>query len=156
MSASEIESIQRDYPRIYLACHSRHVRAKSTRFHLSARDSSLLAHLSERDPITPTRLAAHLQVGRPALSAAITRLAGLGYIARTAKEADRRSAGLTLTALGAKAMADTSVLDRERLEEVLARLTAGERRSAVRGLGLLARASSEAVLAEGRRSRKKE
>jgi DNA-binding MarR family transcriptional regulator len=103
VSSRDIEIMQRCYPQIYLACHQRHVRAASTRFRLSARDSSILAHLSESIPMAPTALAAHLGVGGSTLSAAIANLETLGYVERQPVPRDRRSVGLTLTRQGAAA-----------------------------------------------------
>jgi len=136
-----VEEIQRCYPQIYLACHTRHVRASSTPHRLSARDSSLLIHLSPTEPRTPGELAAHMGVGASTLSAAIRRLAGLGYLRRTQDPSDRRAAALTLTEQGAKAMAATSVLDASRLAALLALLSEKERERAVEGMRLLAEAS---------------
>jgi DNA-binding MarR family transcriptional regulator len=135
-----IELIQRCYPQIYLACHVRHVRAASTPHRLSARDSSLLVHLSPTNPISPGALAAHMGVGAPSLSAAIARLSRLGYLRRERNPKDQRAVALTLTPQGSKAMAATSVLDPERLAATLAKLTGAERRDALRGIELLAKA----------------
>lgn len=133
--------IQRFYPQIYLACHVDHVRARSTEWRLSARDSSILAHLDRKSGTSPRVLAAHLSVAPSTLSAAITRLADLGYIKSDATLRDKRHRELRLTELGAQAMASTSVLDRERVTDLIAKLTPSERTAAVRGLSLLARAA---------------
>jgi len=138
--AAAIEVVQRCYPQIYLACHVRHIRAASTAHHLSANDSSLLVHLHPVEPMTPTALAAHMGVGASTLSAAIRRLARLGYLHRGQSSHDRRAAALTLTAQGSKAMAATSVLDSERVGALLSELTVSERRRALDGLELLAKA----------------
>jgi MarR family transcriptional regulator, organic hydroperoxide resistance regulator len=138
--------IQRCYPQIYLACHTRHVRASSTPHRLSARDSSLLVHLSPTHPRTPGELAAHMGVGASALSAVIRRLSGLGYLQRSQNRSDRRAACLTLTQQGAEAMAATSVLDQRRLASLISLLTSEERRRAVDGIRLLASASRQMVL----------
>jgi DNA-binding MarR family transcriptional regulator len=143
MNASEVELVQRCYPQIYLACHKRHIRASSTAYRLSARDSSILVHLSGSVPVTPTELAAHLSVRGSTLSAAIRRLESLGYLLRTRIHKDRRSVALTLTPQGARAMAETSVLDAERVAAVLAELTRRERKRALEGLELLAKASRQ-------------
>ena len=45
MRDKAVLEIQRLYPQIYLACHVDHVRASSTEWRLSSRDSSILAHL---------------------------------------------------------------------------------------------------------------
>jgi DNA-binding MarR family transcriptional regulator len=62
---------------------------------------------------------------------------------------DRRRADLRLTASGQRAIAATSVLDAEVVRTVLARLAPDERRRAVEGLELLARASSEHIAERG-------
>jgi len=143
MNASAVELVQRCYPQIYLACHKRHIRASSTAYRLSARDSSILVHLSESVPVTPSELAAHLGVRGSTLSAAIQRLESLGYLQRKRIHKDRRSVALTLTPEGVKAMAETSVLDSERVAAVLARLSSSERTHALQGLELLAKAAKK-------------
>ncbi|MBI3714692.1 MAG: winged helix-turn-helix transcriptional regulator [Betaproteobacteria bacterium] len=134
----QIEAVQRAYPKIYLACHAEHVKAKSNEFRLSARDSSILAHLEPRRPQTANALAVHLGVRASTFSAAIKRLVALGYVNRRADPNDRRAAQLTLSALGAKAMSATSVLDAARVANLLSQLTPSERTAAVAGLSLLA------------------
>jgi MarR family transcriptional regulator, organic hydroperoxide resistance regulator len=141
-----VEEIQRCYPQIYLACHTKHIRASSTPHRLSAKDSSLLVHLSPRQPQTPGDLAAHMGVGASTLSAAIRRLEDLGYLRREKNVRDRRVVALTLTQQGSRAMAATSVLDGTRLAAVVALLTAEERKHAVEGIRLLAEASSRMAL----------
>jgi DNA-binding MarR family transcriptional regulator len=136
-----IEAIQRSYPQIYLACHADHVTAKSTEYQLSARDSSILSHLDEDRAQTASVLAAHLGVQASTFSAAIKRLVALGYARKIANPTDRREAQLTLTRLGASAMAATSVLDTLRVAAILAELNATEVNRAVDGLRLLADAA---------------
>jgi DNA-binding MarR family transcriptional regulator len=122
------------------------VRAVSTSYRLSAKDSTLLTHLDEGSGMTAGQLARHLGVAASTLSAAIQRLESLGYLTRTARPRDRRTIELRLTASGAEAMASTSVLDRRRVAVLLARLTAREARQAIAGLALLARAAGELQL----------
>ena len=142
---TSVELIQRYYPQIYLACHKRHIRASSTAYRLSARDSSILVHLNETVPVTPTELAAHLSVRGSTLSAAIHRLEQLGYLQRKKMPQDRRLVALTLTPQGAKAMTETSVLDAGRVGAVLARLNRNEQKRALEGLALLAKASRQTM-----------
>jgi DNA-binding MarR family transcriptional regulator len=133
--------ILRSYPQIYLACHVDHVRRKSTAHALSSRDSSILAHLSEREGMTARALAAHLGIQPSTLSAALARLTELGYVAQSPGEDDRRRKSLTLTRKGEIAMAATSVLDPRRVKRLLDSLDDEERRRAVDGLALLADAA---------------
>ncbi|HEX8170281.1 MAG TPA: MarR family transcriptional regulator [Thermoanaerobaculia bacterium] len=145
----DVREVLRLYPQIYLACHVDHVRAASTEWQLSAHDSSILAHLDTRSAISPRELARHLGVAASTLSAAIARLESLGYVSNVPSASDRRKRELTLTARGAEAMAATSVLDRERVRELLASLPDDQREAAVRGLGLLARAARGMKMEEG-------
>jgi DNA-binding MarR family transcriptional regulator len=141
----DVRIVQTCYPQIYLACHTRHVRAASSPHRLSARDSSLLAHLDEWRPTAPSVLARHLDVGASTLSAAIKRLVRLGYVEQDRHPEDARRLRLRLAAKGAVAMRESSVLDARRVQRVLARLTAADRRAALDGLALLARASRESL-----------
>lgn len=137
-----VRDVQRFYPQIYLACHIDHVRQRTTEWKLSSRDSSILSHLDCEHAISPRRLAAHLGVALSTLSATIARLESHGYITSTAPRSDRRKRELRLTAKGADAMASTSVLDAAKVRALLDRLNPRERREAVRGLSLLARAAT--------------
>jgi len=74
------------------------------------------------------------------LSAGIQRLERFGYLQRKKMPRDRRTVALTLTQQGAKAMAETSVLDSERVAAVLLTLNRDERKQALEGL-LFAKAS---------------
>ena len=138
-----LQIIQVAYPQVYLACHTRHQRKKSTSHHLSARDASILAHLDQREATTPARLAAHLGVARSTLSEALKRLTSLGYTKaepRDASEGRRGGVGVLLTAKGIAAIRDTSVLEVARLRAVLEQLSAAELKVVGRGMSVLAAA----------------
>lgn len=143
MSERAVRAVQRWYPQIYFACHTRHQRAASSDTRLSAHDSAILAHLDEDRPIAASALARHLGIGAPTLSATLSRLAKLGYITRSPRAGDRRVADLRLSKAGGRAMASSSVLEAARVAAVLRELTADEQRLALDGLGLLARAARE-------------
>jgi DNA-binding MarR family transcriptional regulator len=149
VSNRDVRLVQVAYPQIYFACHTRHIRRVSTAERLSATDSTLLAHLDEDEPVRPTSLARHLGLAASTLSAAIARLVSLGYVAQHRDTKDRRSLGLRLSRKGAAAMQASSVLESLRVKRMLARLSAGERKRALDGLALLARAARKA---EGDRS----
>jgi DNA-binding MarR family transcriptional regulator len=147
MSAiDDVRLVQTCYPHIYLACHTRHVRAASTVHRLSARDSSLLAHLDETRTVTPSALARHLGVGASTMSAAVKRLVRLGYVEHERHPDDASRLRLCLSAKGARAMRETSVLNAGRVRRVLGRLAPAERRAALGGLTLLARAARECLV----------
>ena len=146
-----VREVQRYYPQIYLACHTDHVRARSTPYRLSSRDAALLSHLDTRDPVTAGALANHLGVVPSTMSQALKRLEGLGYIRRGKSPDNRRAVELRLTEAGAEAMAVGSVLDADRVALLLGRLTPPERRRAVQGLALLARAARATPLGRSRK-----
>jgi MarR family transcriptional regulator, organic hydroperoxide resistance regulator len=143
VSDREVRQIQTSYPQIYLACHTRHERRRSSATRLSATDSSLLAHLDEHQAVRPTALARHLGVSASTLSAAIARLTSHGYVVQHRDARDRRAIGLVLSDKGARAMQASSVLETARVRRMLERLSAAERTRALDGLALLARAARE-------------
>jgi DNA-binding MarR family transcriptional regulator len=139
----DIREVQRLYPQIFVACHTDHVRAASTEWRISSQDASILVHLDRESGLSPRDLARHLGVVPSTLSAAIARLSKLGYLSSQPVAKDRRRRELRLTARGAEAIAATSVLDAERVRALLKKLTGVERKAAVRGLALLARAARQ-------------
>lgn len=56
----EVSAVQRAYPRIYQACHARHVRKATTMASLSPRDATVLAHLDPKKAVRAGLLARHL------------------------------------------------------------------------------------------------
>src|ERR1044072_9618529 len=139
----QVFEIQRLYPQIYLACHNEHVRAASTGWRISSQDASVLVHLDRNVGIRPSALAKHLAVAASTLSATISRLEKLGYLSSKPAEKDKRQRELKLTERGGEAIAATSVLNAARVRAVIKKLTPAERKAAVRGLELLARAARE-------------
>jgi DNA-binding MarR family transcriptional regulator len=129
------------YPRIYFACHTRHVRDPLTQALLSRHQASILDHLDEADPITLNDLARHMGVTAATMSLAVDRLERKGYVARVRDGADRRRVHLRLTAAGVRVRQASSVLEPARVESLVARLTDNDREAAIRGLALLAKAA---------------
>lgn len=144
VSNRDVRLVQVAYPQIYFACHTRHVRRASTATQLSATDSTLLAHLDEEQSVRATAMAKHLGLAASTLSAAIGRLAKLGYVIQRRDSRDGRAIDLLLSARGAAAMQASSVLESERVRKMLANLTAAERKRALDGLGLLGKAARKA------------
>ena len=129
------------YPRIYFACHTRHVRDPHSGRLLSRHQASILDHLDEIDPITVNELARHMGVTAATMSLAIDRLERKGYVARLRDGTDRRRVHVRLTSAGVRIREATSVLDPPRVEALVARLSDDERGTAIRGLALLAEAA---------------
>jgi len=144
VSNRDVRIVQVAYPQIYFACHTRHVRRASTPTQLSATDSTLLAHLDEEDTVRATALAKHLGLAASTLSAAIARLAALGYVIQRPDSNDRRAVDLLLSTKGAAAMQASSVLESARVRTMLSHLKMPERKRALDGLALLATAARKA------------
>src|SRR5262245_2414113 len=141
VAARDVRFVQVCYPQIYFACHTRHLRRRSTPTRLSASDSTLLAHLDERVSVRPTALAQHLGLSPSTLSAAVKRLTAHGYIVQQRPDGDGRVRDLRLSKSGAAAMQASSVLESARVRAMLARLSTSERERALDGLSLLAAAA---------------
>lgn len=147
MSESDVLAVQRAYPKIYHACHVDHPRRATNVAKLSARETWVLGHLSTDFGMSPLDLATHLGVVPSTLSAVLKRLGTLGYVRRAARSNDRRHVDIFLTDRGAMAIEGASVLDFERLAMVLSGLAPADRKRAVDGLGLLAKAAERAMQA---------
>jgi DNA-binding MarR family transcriptional regulator len=82
------------------------------------------------------------------MSIHIGRLEGFGYVTRARAADDGRRAVVRLTPDGARVRDSKTVLDADRVERLLARLSRGEKRDAVRGLELLAAAAARMMKEE--------
>ena len=133
------------YPRIYFACHMRHVRDPKRNTVLSSHQASVLDHLDEIEPTGLLTLAAHMGVTASTMSLTIDRLARGGYVIRGRDAKDGRRVNLRLTKAGARIKSQQKVLDPRRVRAVLGQLSAEEREQAIHGLALLAHASAEAM-----------
>jgi DNA-binding MarR family transcriptional regulator len=143
MKRDQVERLLELYPKIFLACHTRHVRDPETGEQLSSHQASILDHLDETDPLTLAGLARHMGVTPGTMSVAIDRLVALGYVLRSRDEEDGRRVNLRLSPAGLRIKSSQSVLDRELVAALLARLTPEERERGLEGLALLARAAGE-------------
>ena len=119
------------YPRIYFACHTRHVRDPQTQRLLSRHQASILDHLDEIEPTTLNDLARHMGVTAGTMSLSIDRLERKGYVMRMRDAVDRRRVHLRLTTAGVRVRQASSVLDPARVEALVARLGDEERDAAI-------------------------
>jgi DNA-binding MarR family transcriptional regulator len=139
----DVRDVLDAYPRIYFACHTRHVRDPQTGTELSAHQASILDHLDEVDPMSMTALAGHMGVTLATMSLAIDRLETRDYVRRARDPRDQRRVLVRVTPAGVRVREAKSVLDPLRVESVLAQLSPADRRAALRGLQLLARAAGD-------------
>ena len=133
------------YPRIYFACHLRHVRDERTKQVVSAHQASILDHLDEIEPLTSRRLAAHMGVTDSTMSLSVDRLIRQGYVTRIRDARDARRVELRLTKSGVRIKSEKSVLDPKRVRHLLACLNEEDRARAMEGLSLLANAGNKAM-----------
>jgi DNA-binding MarR family transcriptional regulator len=138
------------YPRVYFACHTRHVADPVSGDPVSAHQASILDHLDEVDAMSVTDLAGHMGVTVATMSLAIDRLEQRAYVRRDRDPRDRRRVLLRVTPAGVRLREAKSVLDPVRVEQVLAHLSPADRDAALRGLDLLARASARHMRATAR------
>jgi DNA-binding MarR family transcriptional regulator len=149
----EVRHVLSLYPQIYFACHTRHVRDLQSGAILSAHQASVLDHLDEIEPTALAELAAHMGVTASTMSITVERLVRGGYVSRIRDRDDTRRVQLRLTESGVRIKSEKSVLDPERVRAMLANLTREERRRALAGLALLARASQQAMHAQAERKK---
>jgi DNA-binding MarR family transcriptional regulator len=129
------------YPRIFFACHTRHVRDPKTRRLLSAHQAGILDHLDLIEPTTLMGLARHMGVTPSTMSLAIDRLERRGYVVRSRDPRDRRRSALRLSAAGERIRQAQSVLEPGRVADMLSMLSREQLGRALEGLALLGRAA---------------
>jgi DNA-binding MarR family transcriptional regulator len=134
----EVSRLMTFYPKIFHACHTRHVTDKDTGTKLTANQASILDHLEADEPVTLFDLAMHMGVTPSTMSISVDRVVKLGYVQRIKDKKDARRVHLTLTKQGEKIKNANSVLDPSLVQAVLSRLNPTERKLALDGLGLLA------------------
>jgi len=154
MGRDAVRQVMENYPRIYFACHTRHVKDPKTRRQVSAHQASILDHLDEKEPTALVELARHMGVTVSTMSLNVERLVRRGYVRRTRSAEDRRRLRLLLTASGLRLREASTVLEPSRVDAMLNELEAGERGQALKGLALLADAADRGMArqAEGRPS----
>ena len=133
------------YPKIYFACHTRHVQDEETNQRLSAHQASILDHLDDLDATSLLTLAGHMGVTASTMSLTVDRLVRAGYVTRDRDVLDARKVALRLTKDGARVKERKSVLDRELVAGMLARMKPRDRSAGLAGLEILAKAAAEFV-----------
>lgn len=141
MAAFDVALVLDAYPRIYFACHRRHVYDAEQRRLVSAHQASILDHLDPVESTVLSDLANHMGVTPSTMSLAVDRLERNGYVTRERDTADRRRVRIRLSEAGVRVRRANSVLDPALVAEMLAQLPAAERQEALRGLQILARAA---------------
>ncbi|MEQ9401057.1 MAG: MarR family winged helix-turn-helix transcriptional regulator [Longimicrobiales bacterium] len=142
---SDAATVLRAYPRIYFACHTRHVRDPQSGNELSAHQASILSHLDSVDPTMVGELAEHMGVTASTMSLTLKRLERDGYVERRRDPADRRVTNVRLTEAGERVRDAQTVLDPARVDAMLQELEPAQRQAALHGLQLLAEAADASI-----------
>jgi DNA-binding MarR family transcriptional regulator len=135
------DRVEKLLARIHFACRARHVADPETGQVLSSHQASILEHLDVQRPLTLSELASHMRVTVSTMSLAMRRLVAEGYVDRDRDPDDGRRVCLRLTPAGARMKQAKSVLDPGRVAAMLGALSTEERKAALDGLALLARAA---------------
>jgi DNA-binding MarR family transcriptional regulator len=139
------------YPRIFFACHTRHVRDSQSGRDISAHQASILDHLDEIEATGLNDLARHMGVTASTMCLTVDRLERAGYVMRAKDKSDGRRVALRITKAGARLRDEKTVLDPVRVKAMLAKLPIAQRREALRGLELLAKAADESIVSGAER-----
>ena len=134
------QAILRHYPRVYVACHIDHQARRDQGPQISARDQTILSHVSDTG-LRPQALAQHLGIAASPMSAALKLLTAMDLVKLTPDAGDARGKVVRLTSAGKTALTKTSVLDVSRVRAALTHLDPADRVLAVRGMALLADAA---------------
>jgi DNA-binding MarR family transcriptional regulator len=141
MTGQHVRRLLDLYPKIFHACHTRHVKDPESGNVLSAHQASILDHLDEVEATTLAGLARHSGVTASTMSVAVDRLVRHGYVTRERHVGDGRKVQLRLSPPGVAMRDANSVLDAERVRAMLAHLNEADLEVALGGLELLARAA---------------
>jgi DNA-binding MarR family transcriptional regulator len=144
-SNAEIGILLEAYPRIYFACHMRHVRDKQNGQEVSAHQASILDHLDTKQGTSVLEIARHLGVTASTMSLSLDRLERANYIRRERDSIDRRRTLIHLTTAGERIKRQAKVLEPELVGALLDRLPAPQRKQALAGLQLLAEAANQLI-----------
>ena len=142
------------YPKIYLACHRRHLRDDESGRRLTQHQAGILDHLDRSHPLTISELARHLDVTESTMSIQLTRLESAGYVRRSPDGVDRRHVRASLTAAGLRMKEQNSVLDPDLVREMFSLLRPEEAESGLAGLELLAHAAEKLMAKRALRRRR--
>src|SRR6266700_7980263 len=110
MNRAEVEIVLRCYPRIYFACHRRHVRDTQTGQVVSHHQASVLDHLDGVQGTALFDLARHMGVTASTMSLTVDRLERGGWMKRDRSKEDARRVELRLTEAGARIKKQQKVL----------------------------------------------
>ena len=143
MLSARVKRLLESYPKIYLACHRRHLRDDETGRMLTQHQASILDHLDAVKPVAVSELARHMSVTESTMSINIGKLRHAGYVKRLRDRQDGRRIGLTLTVAGVRVKEHNSVLDPDLVTELLSLLSTNDAENALAGMEQLAQVAEK-------------
>ena len=143
MFSAGINRVLQSYPKIYLACHTRHIRDNESGEKLTQHQASVLDHLSSDFLLSVSELARHLDVTESTMSIQVTQLENAGYVCRIPDSRDRRRVRVRLTAKGVRVKQQNTVLDPDLVRQMISLLRPDDAEAALRGIELLAMAAEK-------------
>ena len=155
MFSGSVNRLLQSYPKIYLACHTGHVRRDERGRSLSAHLAGILDHLHRADALTLSDLARHLDVTESTISIQIRKLEREGYVQRVRDRHDGRRVRLHLTAAGLRVKQQNSVLDPDLARSMMSLLSPKDAAAGLSGLELLAQAAEKLMQNRQLRRRRK-
>ena len=148
MSEKTVAFLMEHYPRILHACKRTTVKGESGA-EITAHQARILDHLDDAIPRSLNSLASHLGVTPATMSIAVDKLVRKGIMRRERSKDDRRKILLRLTPEGVKLRESQTLLEPERVKEMLALLPEAEQEAGVLGLVILARAADQYISKKG-------
>ena len=138
---SDLVTVLRALPRIREACRGRELHEVVSGTELSEHQARILSALDDVDPTMVTELAEHMGVTASTMSLNLKRLEAAGFVSRHRDPADRRVMNVRLTEAGRRVRDATWTLSPERVAALLDLIGEADRRRALDGLVILARAA---------------
>ncbi len=145
MTKQAVRRLLNAYPKIFFACHVRHVRDPEGGKELSVHQASVLDHLDDIESTSLMTLARHMGVTASTMSLTVDRLERGGYVMREKDPADGRKVCLRLTPAGVRIKSMQKVLDPDAVEMMLAGLSVEDCEAGLRGLEILAGAAERQI-----------
>ena len=155
MLTDDMRRLLASYPKIYLACHRRHLRDDEDGRMLTQHQAGILDHLDRSNPLTIAELARHLDVTESTISITLSKLEAAGYVRRSQDNDDRRYVRVRLTAAGLRVKEQNSVLDPDLVSEMFSLLSPKDAESALAGLELLAQTAEKLMANRALRRRRR-
>lgn len=135
-------------PRIFFACRARGTVDASRGTTLTEHQIRTLSYLDLEDPTMVTELADFIGVTASTMSLNLKRLEVGGYVSRARDPNDRRAMNVRLTEDGRRIVDGHRRFDPERVGAMLQQVRPEERKRALEGIAILARAA-DAAMARG-------